>query len=224
MKNFKIKKTNILKLFYALILISFFSISIKAQNNFAVVYDSQHPNIQNLQYVVTTIVTTPCGTGELVTKKDIQGRKIIEETWCQGRRCGLTKIYENGVLVKLIDFYRDLILSYKSYKNGVIVTEISADRNRIVNNGIQIIPAWDKVYIPTGNQEIVILKRNEIIDLLSLLVLPEEITSFLEGLNDAAKNSLGGGKTMLACGGNLNPIKDVEADLKSTSTTKKAKA
>lgn len=195
-----------------------------AQNNFTLVFDRMQAGLRNLEYTRTTPVSTPCGPGELVVVQDVQGRKVSEVNWCEGRRCGLAKIYKNGELVKIIDFYRDLILSYRSYENGVLVTEISGDRTRIVNQGRQIVPVWDKVYIPTGNKELVILNKKQVIDLLSLVAIPEEIATFFDGLNEAARSSLGGERSMFPCGGKVKSIKDVEVNLKSTNASTKSSA
>lgn len=202
----------------------FSSLGLSGQNNFTLVVDRIQSSIQRLKIITRTPASTPCGMGELVVTKDINGRLVSEILWYNGRRCGTARIYDRGVIAKIVEFYFGIVLSYKSFRNGVVVTEISKDRSRIVSQGRLLTPNWDKAYIPVSNSKLMLLKRNEIIDILSLFALPEEVGSFLEGMNAAAENSIRGDRSFFTCGQSISSLKDVETDLKSGVQSKKSQA
>lgn len=203
----------------------FLSTVVTAQNQ--VVFYDTGLNLTNLQYSRSEPVLTPCGNGERITKYDIQGRKVSEVDWYNGKRCGKIKIYLNGVLQKEINAYYDIIIDYTYYENGAVKVKISEDRNTIIRNGQSVSKKWDNIFISLGGNKIVALTRKEFLDLAIMVMMPEELADIMQGINDAAGSSVAqGNKNLLVCGGEVKamPSTDIKNGLSSASSATKAKA
>ena len=198
-----------------------------SQANFRVLFSDQDLALQSLEYSRTSAIGTPCGQGERITTSNIQGKKISEVDWYNGYRCGMTKVYQNGILVKEIKFYYNYILSYTSYENGVVKCHISEDRNSFKRNGQIVQDKWQNITVVIGNKKAVVLSKMEFVDLTSMMLMPEEIVDFLEGINNAAGDAIqNGNKNLFVCGGNVKalPGADIKTALNSSNQQTKTTA
>ncbi|MBK7243534.1 MAG: hypothetical protein IPH98_06690 [Saprospiraceae bacterium] len=95
---------------------------------------------------VSWLPTYKCGPIIQVTTYDVKGRIIKKEDWQKGKRCGPTKVYDNGILIKDIVYKNGLLESYVSYVAGKVNCQISADRKTIINQGKLVNIKWSKFY------------------------------------------------------------------------------
>lgn len=191
------------------------------------VYYNSGPNLTNLIYSRSEPIITPCGAGERVTTFDINGRKVSEKDWYNGKMCGKIKVYLNGVLQKEITMYYNIILDYTFYENGIQKVKINEERTMLVRNGLPVKKTWDNIFITLSQNKLIMLTRKEFLDLACLVMMPEEAVEIMQGINDNAGSSIPeSNKNILMCGGSFSamPNTDLKAGLRSTNSSTRTNA
>ncbi len=223
-KNAFIFKTDTMNLFKFLCAFLFFflSISLHAQDKeFRIKYPS------GLIYQEGKLITNlQCGPVIQVTTYDVKGRIIKKEDWQNGKRCGPTKVYDNGIMIKDIVFKQNLLESYISYIDGKVNCQITADRNKIIHNGKIVDIKWNKFYHVIDDKKFMFFDKKSFVDIFRAIMIPEDMTQVLadisalfNGKDVPGKNAVVGG-----CGSSASVVNDLGADFKSTDSQGKKKS
>ncbi|MBK6698672.1 MAG: thioredoxin family protein [Saprospiraceae bacterium] len=144
----------------------------------------------------------------------------------KGKRCGPTKVYDNGILIKDIVYKNGLLESYVSYVAGKVNCQISADRKTIINQGKLVNIKWSKFYHVIDDRKFMFFDKKSFVDVFRQLMLPEDIAQTLadisalyDGKDVPGKNAVVGG-----CGSSVAVIDDLGANYKSSDPGEKQKS
>ncbi len=202
--------------------IFFLSFNIDAQVQPLTVYFAGN-DVNNLApFIRTEVIFTPCGQGIRETTTDLFGKKASEKELCNGRRCGVTKIYKAGVLVKEINYLNDYVISYKSYVNGKLATEINADRSKIFVQGALVPLNWQRIYVKFNRDRIVMVSKKAFIDNLLKVQIPENVAAIMKDIDSqAGLNGVPGSNAVFNCDEGFSKVNDANIKLHGTTTAEK---
>lgn len=143
-----------------------------------------------------------------------------------GKRCGRTRIYTNGILAKEILFIDDKMISYKSIVAGRVDCEISADRNTIINKGRLVDIKWSRFYQVIDHRSFLVFDKKKCVDNMRDIMTPEQITQLLADITAIynSKNIPGKNAVVTGCSPNPSVINDQNPNYKGTTENERKNA
>lgn len=203
----------------------FLNVNVEAQVQPVTIYFAGNDVNNLVPFIRRVAISTKCGPGVREITTDILGRKASEIELCNGKRCGLTKIYKAGVLVKEINYLNDFVISYKSYNNGVLVTEINADRSRVVFQGALVPLNWKRIYVKYNRNRIVMVTKGTFIDNLLKFQIPENVAAIMKDIDSqAGLNGVTGSNAVFNCDDSYSRVNDSDIKLHGTTSSEKSTA
>ncbi|RYY39741.1 MAG: hypothetical protein EOO08_08700 [Chitinophagaceae bacterium] len=152
------------------------------------------------------------------------GRIMADENWRDSLHHGVGRYYlPDGTLSKEINFDRNYITSYVAYVNGAVYTKISADRSEVIHQGRRLNLAFDRYYEVDFEGYVQVFTRKQVIDFLSIVMMPEEVTQLMADKFDAAMKNLPAGSDLLGCSNGTSRFDDHGADLASFNASSGSK-
>jgi hypothetical protein len=152
------------------------------------------------------------------------GALMADEQWLDSLHHGNARYYlPNGSLSKEITFNKNFIKAYTAYVNGVVYTKISADRTEVVNKGRRLNLAFDKYYEVNYDGYVQVFTRRQVIDFLSNVMMPEEVTELMAAKFDASMKNLPAGSDLLGCTAGTSGFNDHGVDLASFNASSQSK-
>ena len=202
----------------ATMVLLFLSITVQAQDKeFKVLYAN------GKVYREGKFASSYCGTIVRESTFDLNGNLLRRVDWKDKKRCGTTIIYSNGKPAKEIVFHENVVKSYIAYKSGRIYTQISEDRKTIISKGKLISANWKRIYIPFGKDKLVYANKNQFIDILSLLLVPEVVAQSMAELSkDFEDKKVPGDDAVVNCGGKTSALRGATVSPQSSDPAQKS--